>query len=111
MAQTQTEDTAIRVENLLETAQFEAGQPKRTKMLTLAGVKFIQLTIKKGDELPGHHVNKSAFALLVRGKAQFTISNQTYGVSSGTFLEIPKDAEHSVIAEEDCVFLVGIIGS
>lgn len=110
MAQTQAENKTIKVVNLLETPTFEAGKPRKDNLLSLAGVNFIQLTIKAGDELPSHHVNKAAFALLVQGRATFPISGKTYSVKTGAFLEIPKDAEHAITAQEDSVFLVGIIG-
>lgn len=111
MAQAQTEKKALTVTNLLEAPKFDAGKPRKDSLLSLSGVNFIQLSIKAGDELPSHHVNKAAFALLVQGKAKFPISGETYSVKTGAFLEIPKDAEHAITAEEDSVFLVGIIGS
>jgi quercetin dioxygenase-like cupin family protein len=111
MAQVQTGHKAITVVNLLETAEFDTGKARKDGLLSLSGVNFIQLAIKAGDELPSHHVNKAAFALLVHGKAKFPISGETYRIKTGAFLEIPKDAEHAITAEEDSVFLLGIIGS
>lgn len=108
MPQTQHKLTTT---NLLENPVFNDGKPSKGPVANIAGVNFIKLTIKAGDTLPAHHVNKAAFAVLLKGKASFPIYDQTYAITQGAFLEIPKDAEHSVTAEEDSVFLVGIIGS
>lgn len=97
--------------NLLENLQFEEGNPTKERVATIAGVNFVKLAIKAGDELAKHHVNKAAFAVLLQGKASFPINDVNYALKAGDFLEIPKDAEHSVMAEEDSLFLVGIIGT
>ncbi len=96
--------------NLLDNPTFTSGKPSKDRVAGIAGVNFIKLSIKAGDELPTHHVNKAAFAVLLQGKAKFPIYEQTYTATPGMFLEIPKDADHSVVAEEDSIFLVGIIG-
>lgn len=98
------------VANLLDNANFSAGKPTKDKVASISGVNFIKLSIKAGDELPTHHVNKAAFAVLLQGKAKFPIYDTTHEVTPGAFLEIPKDADHSVVAQEDSIFLVGIIG-
>jgi quercetin dioxygenase-like cupin family protein len=97
--------------NLLENAEFVSGKPKKNSLGSIQGVNLIQLSIKAGDELPSHHVDKAAFAVLLKGRATFPINEKRHQVTTGAFLEIPKSAEHSITAEEDSVFLVGIIGS
>ena len=96
--------------NLLEINDFTSEKPLKDRIAHISGVNLLKLTLKAGQELPKHHVNKVAFAVLLKGKAKFPIYDQVYSMTEGSFLEIPKDADHSVVAEEDSVFLVGIIG-
>ena len=96
--------------NLLENPVYTSGKPAKDRVAGIAGANFIKLSIKAGDELPTHHVNKAAFAVLLQGKAKFSIYDQTYSATPGMFLEIPKDAAHRVFAEADSIFLVGLIG-
>lgn len=97
--------------NLLENPQYITGKPNKSKVALIQGVNLIKIAIKAGDELPSHHVDKAAFAVLLQGRATFPINEKRYQVTTGSFLEIPKSAEHSIIAEEDSIFLVGIIGA
>ena len=97
--------------NLLESPQYITGKPNKSKVALIQGVNFIKISIKAGDELPSHHVDKAAFAILLQGRAAFPINGNRYQVTAGSFLEIPKGAEHSITAEEDSIFLVGIIGA
>jgi len=96
--------------NLLENPQFVSGKPSKGQVASIQGVNLIKIAIKAGDALPSHHVDKAAFAVLLQGRATFPISGKRHQVTTGSFIEIPKSAEHSITAEEDSVFLVGIIG-
>lgn len=97
--------------NLLANPQYLTGKPNKSKVALIQGVNLIKITLKAGDELPSHHVDKAAFAVLLQGRATFSIKDKHYQVTAGSFLEIPKSAEHSITAKEDSVFLVGIIGA
>jgi quercetin dioxygenase-like cupin family protein len=97
--------------NLLDNPQFVAGKASKSQVASIHGVNLIKITLKSGDELPSHHVNKAAFAILLQGRATFPINGKRHQMTTGTFLEIPVSAEHSITAEEDSIFLVGIIGS
>lgn len=97
--------------NLLENPQFVSGKPTKNPIATIQGVTLIKLALKAGDELPSHHVDKAAFAVLLEGKAVFPIAEKRHHMITGSFVEIPSGAEHSITAEEDSVFLVGIIGA
>lgn len=97
--------------NLLENPQYTTGKPIKSKVALIQGVNFIKIAIKAGDELPSHHVDKAAFAVLLKGRAIFPMNGKRYQVTTGSFLEIPRGAEHSISAEEDSIFLVGIIGT
>jgi quercetin dioxygenase-like cupin family protein len=105
---TQTQHKVI-VVNLLENPKFTVGQPYKGSVAMIAGVNFIKHTIKAGDHFPSHHTNRSVFVVVLKGKVDFCIDDQTYTIMDGAFLEIPKDAEHSIIAKENSVFLVGTI--
>lgn len=107
MPQTHHEQT---IANLLENPVFQDGKPAKVFVTQIAGVNLIRLSIKAGDKLPSHHVNQAAFAVLLQGKADFTLEDQAYAIKQGAFIDIPEGAEHSVLAKEDAVFLVGIIG-
>jgi quercetin dioxygenase-like cupin family protein len=103
--------TAQENTNLLGNSQFAPGKPSKSQIASIQGVNLIKLAIKAGDELPSHHVDKAAFAVLLQGRALFPIGEKRHQVTTGSFLEIPKNVEHSITAEEDSVFLVGIIGA
>ncbi|WP_373532743.1 cupin domain-containing protein [Vampirovibrio sp.] len=97
--------------HLLENIQFVSGKPAKSQIASIQGVSFIKIALKAGDELPSHHVNQAAFAVLLQGRATFPIDGKSHAVVAGSFVEIPKGAEHSIFAEEDSVFLVGIMGA
>lgn len=97
--------------NLLENPQFVSGKPSKTPIAAIQGVSLIKIAIQAGDELPSHHVDMAAFAVLLEGKAVFPIADKRHHMITGSFVEIPKSAEHSILAEKDSIFLVGIIGA
>lgn len=96
--------------NLLENPLFVSGKPTKIHVASIQGVNLIKLTLQAGDKLPSHHVDKAAFVVLLHGRATFPINEKQHQLTTGSFLEIPKNAEHSIIAEENSVFLLGIIG-
>ncbi len=97
--------------NLLENPQFVSGKPTKTPIAAIQGVTLIKIAIQAGDELPSHHVDMAAFAVLLEGQAIFVIEEKRHPITTGAFVEIPKSAEHSITAEEDSIFLVGIMGA
>ena len=96
--------------NLLENPPFAPGKAVKNQIASIQGVNLVKMVLQAGSSLPSHHVDKAAFAVLLKGKATFPINEKRHEITTGAFLEIPKNAEHSITAQEDSVFLVGIIG-
>ena len=72
------------------------------RMAHLEKMTFSHWTIEKGSSLPAHNHSHEQISILIMGKFEFTLENETYVIKPGMVVLIPSEARHSGRALEDC---------
>ena len=63
------------------------------------------MTIDKGRALPAHSHPHEQITMMVEGKMEMKIGEETYMLLPGTIQVIPSNVLHSAIAHTDCVLI------
>ena len=67
--------------------------------------------MKSGEKIKSHlHSNMEEFYLFNEGEAVLTIEDEIYKCNPGTFVKIPANASHSIIATEEIRFTYWGVG-
>ena len=68
------------------------------------------MCLAKGSDISEHTSTREAVVTVLKGKGVFILEGQKIRMEPGVFIFMPKDAPHSLSAEEDLAFLLSITG-
>ncbi|MDX1664046.1 MAG: cupin domain-containing protein [Candidatus Promineifilaceae bacterium] len=63
-----------------------------------------------GQELTEHTATKPALLYFLRGRARLTLGDDAQEGAPGTFVYMPPHLPHSILAEEETVMLLVLVG-
>jgi len=68
------------------------------------------MCLARGSDISEHTSTREAVVTVLKGKGVFILAGQKIRMEPGVFIFMPKDAPHSLSAEEDLAFLLSITG-
>jgi quercetin dioxygenase-like cupin family protein len=63
------------------------------------------VTIQAGSKLPAHHHPHEQITLMLEGKMEMQIGNESFMLEPGTVKVIGSNVPHSAIAHTDCILI------
>lgn len=98
------------VKNLYETMEF----PKEgvfSKVLAKGDFSnHTLMCLAKGTDITEHTSTREAAVTILKGKGTFRLNGKKIRMAPGVFIFMPKDAPHSLKADEDLAFLLSLSG-
>ncbi|MFH1182353.1 MAG: cupin domain-containing protein [Candidatus Woesearchaeota archaeon] len=64
------------------------------------------MCLAKGSSIDTHTSTKNGAVIVLKGKGKFVLFKKTIKLKPGTFIFMPKNAPHSIKAEENLAFLL-----
>ena len=64
--------------------------------------------LAKGAEISEHTSTKEGFVYVIEGKGIFNLEGQDIAMSPGVFISMPRNAVHSLKAEENTSFILSL---
>lgn len=68
------------------------------------------MCLTKGTDISEHTSTREAVVTVLKGSGSFVVRGKKIKVKPGTFIFMPKDAPHSLSADEDMAFLLSLSG-
>ena len=68
------------------------------------------MCLAKGTDISEHTSTREAAVTVIKGKGSFVLNGKKIKMEPGTFIFMPKDAPHSLRADEDLAFLLSLSG-
>jgi nitric oxide dioxygenase len=68
------------------------------------------MCLAKGTDISEHTSTKEGSVTVLKGKGIFVLNGQSIKMAPGMFIFMPKNAPHSLSAEEDTAFLLSLSG-
>ena len=72
-------------------------------------VKVVVFAFDTGEELSEHRAGSAATVLVIRGRLEFRLAGEEFGLSTGGFVHMPAGAPHALRAEEPTVMLLTLL--
>jgi quercetin dioxygenase-like cupin family protein len=89
------------------TSLARSGRNART-VLKDGALRVTLIAVEKGAEIPPHSAEGPITIQPLRGRIRFQAGGEEYLVGPGELLSAPAGLEHSVVAEEQALFLLTI---
>lgn len=64
----------------------------------------------KGTDISEHTSTKEGFVYVLEGKGKFTLEGEEITMLPGVFITLPKNAKHSLRADENTSFILSLCG-
>lgn len=68
------------------------------------------MCLAKGTDISEHTSSREGSVTVLKGKGTFTLKGKKIRMSPGVFIFMPKNAPHSLRAEEDTAILLSLAG-
>jgi quercetin dioxygenase-like cupin family protein len=68
------------------------------------------MCLAKGSDISEHTSTREAAVTVLKGKGTFVLDGKNIRMEPGVFIFMPKDAPHSLSADEDLAILLSISG-
>jgi quercetin dioxygenase-like cupin family protein len=68
------------------------------------------MCLAKGTDISEHTSTREAVVTILKGKGTFFVNGNKIKMEPGVFIFMPKDAPHSLSADEDLAFLLSLSG-
>lgn len=68
------------------------------------------MCLKKGTDISEHTSTREAVVTVLKGKGTFVLSGRSIRMKPGVFIFMPKDAPHSLRADDDLAILLSLSG-
>jgi quercetin dioxygenase-like cupin family protein len=98
------------VRNLYEIMEF----PKEgvfSKVIARGDVSnHTLMCLAQGTDITEHTSTREAVVTVLKGKGTFCLKGEKIGMEPGVFIFMPKNAPHSLSADEDLAFLLSLSG-
>lgn len=69
------------------------------------------MCLAKGSDISEHTSTREGAVTVLKGKGTFILDGQEIKMEPGVFIFMPKDAPHSLSADEDLAILLSLFGS
>lgn len=82
-----------------------------SKVLVKSGASnHTLMCLAKGSDISEHTSTREAAVTVLKGKGIFVLGGKKIKMKPGVFIFMPKDAPHSLSADEDLAFLLSLSG-
>jgi len=82
-----------------------------SKVLVKSGVSnHTLMCLAKGSDISEHTSTREAAVTVLKGKGIFVLNGEKIKMEPGVFIFMPKDAPHSLSADEDLAILLSLSG-
>jgi len=68
------------------------------------------MCLAKGTDISEHTSTREAAVTILKGTGTFYLNGKKIGMAPGVFIFMPKNAPHSLSADEDLAFLLSLSG-
>ena len=72
--------------------------------------KHVLFCMKSGTEISEHTSTREAFVTVLKGKGLFTLEDEKIELSPSVFIPMEPNAKHAIRADEDLIFILGLVG-
>ena len=90
--------------SILENPVFAMG-PNKQMLAKRKGYTVIRITLGKGEKIPPHIANHSAFFMVLKGKAIITSGDQEVELEENQYIAMEADQVRGIHALEDSILL------
>ena len=98
------------VKNLEELMEFPKEGIFSTVLVKGEVSNHTLMCLKKGTEISEHTSTREAAVTVLKDKGTFILNGKTIGMRPGIFIFMPKNAPHSLKANEDLAILLSLSG-
>lgn len=98
------------VENLEEVMKFSEKGIFSKVLVKTAISNHTLMCLAKGSDISEHTSTKEAAVTVLRGKGTFMLGGKKIKMKPGVFIFMPKNAPHSLSADEDLAILLSLSG-
>lgn len=102
----ETEQTKGFFKDLNELMQFSKDGVFSTVLAKSDSYNYTLMCLAAGTDIDTHTSTKSGVVQVLKGKGKFKLFDKTIDMFPGQFIFMPKDAPHSLNAEEDLAILL-----
>lgn len=88
------------VVELKDLVNYQEGQVVSKTLVQNDKVSVTIFSFDKGEEISTHASGGDAMVTVLEGKGRFTIGGETFVLSEGQTIVMPKDVPHAVYGEE-----------
>ena len=92
--------------DLEELMQFPKEGIFTTVLAKAESYNYTLMCLSAGTNIEDHTSTKNGVVQVLKGKGVFTLFDKEIEMKQGTFIFMPKDASHSLKAEEDLAILL-----
>ncbi|MBR9676043.1 cupin domain-containing protein [Candidatus Woesearchaeota archaeon] len=92
--------------NLLELVQFPKQGIYSTVLQKGDGYNYTLMCLSKDTDIDTHTSTKQGVVQVLSGKGKFKLLDEDIDMEPGRFIYMPKNAPHSLYAEEDTALLL-----
>lgn len=98
------------IKNLFEMMEFPR-EGVFSKVLVKTGVSnHTLMCLAKGSDISEHTSTREASVTVLKGKGVFVLEGKEIRMEPGVFIFMPKNAPHSLSADEDLAILLSLAG-
>ena len=72
--------------------------------------KHILFCMRSGTEISEHTSTREAYVTVLKGKGLFTLEDEEIEMTPGVFIPMEPNAKHAIRADEDLIFILGLVG-
>ena len=98
------------IENLEDLMQFPREGIFSKVLVKTAISNYTLMCLAKGADISEHTSTKEAAVTVLRGKGTFVLGEKKIKMKPGVFIFMPKNAPHSLSADEDLAILLSLSG-
>ncbi len=96
--------------NLFNEAAFTDNGIVTKVLAETESAKHVLFCMKEKTEISEHTSTKEAVVIVMSGKGIFTLEGEEIQIVPGVFIPMEPDAKHAISAEEDLIFVLGLMG-
>ena len=96
--------------NLFDEATFTANGIVTKVLAETDSAKHVLFCMKADTEISEHTSTKETVVTVIKGKGIFTLEGEEIQMVPGVFIPMEPNAKHTISAEEDLIFVLGLTG-
>ena len=98
------------VKNLFQTMEFPKEGIFSTVLAKTESSNHTLMCLAKGADISEHTSTREGSVTVLKGKGTFVLNGKEIKLEPGVFIFMPKNAPHSLSADEDLAFLLSLAG-